>query len=99
MISKKFFKTKDECEVTFEYNNEGASEVTVVGDFNGWEPVPMKRAKKTGSPFRTKVRMPKGGEYQFRYHVDGNYWANDEDADAYWPNEFGETNSVVNTNE
>ena len=99
MIVKKFFKTKDDCEVTFEYANESAGEVALVGDFNDWEPIAMKQAKKAGSPFRVKVRMPKNGEYQFRYYVDGSYWANDEGADAYWPNEFGDTNSVVNTGE
>ena len=99
MIVKKFFKTKDDCEVTFEYANENATEVTLVGDFNDWEPAAMKQAKKAGSPFRAKVRLPKNGEYQFRYYVDGNYWANDEEADAYRPNEFGEDNSVVSTYE
>ena len=76
-----------------------AKGVSVIGDFNGWEPVPMKKAKKAGSPFRVKARMPKNGEYQFRYYVDGAYWTNDDRADAYWPNEFGEDNSVVNTYE
>ena len=99
MITKKFFKTVDECEVTFDYNNESASEVTLIGDFNNWEPVPMKKAKKAGSPYRAKVRLPKDGEFQFRYLVDSSYWANDDAADAYWPNEFGDTNSVVNTYE
>jgi 1,4-alpha-glucan branching enzyme len=99
MITKKFFKTLDECEVTFTYDNESATGVSLVGDYNGWEPVAMKKANKAGSPFRVKVRLPKGGEYQFRYHVDDSYWANDDGADAYWPNEFGETNSVVNTYE
>ena len=99
MIAKKFFKTKDECDVVFEYTNENAGEVALVGEFNDWEPIAMKQAKKAGSPFRVKVRMPKNGEYQFRYYVDGSYWANDEAADAYWPNEFGDTNGVVNTYE
>jgi 1,4-alpha-glucan branching enzyme len=99
MITKKFLKTKDVCEVTFEYANENAAEVALVGDFNEWQPVAMKRANKAGGPFRIKARMPKNGEYQFRYHVDGAYWANDDGADAYWPNEFGEDNSVVNTYE
>jgi 1,4-alpha-glucan branching enzyme len=99
MLMKKYFKTKDECEVTFVYDNESASKVDLAGDFNGWEPVPMKRAKKAGSPWRVKARMPKGGEFQFRYYVDDSYWANDAAADAYWPNEFGDTNGVVNTNE
>jgi 1,4-alpha-glucan branching enzyme len=99
MITKKFFKTLDECDVTFEYYNEGASDVAIAGDFNNWEPTPMKKANKADSPYRLKVRMPKDGEYQFRYYVDGSYWANDDAADAYWPNEFGETNSVVRTSE
>jgi 1,4-alpha-glucan branching enzyme len=99
MLTKKFFKTVDECEVTFEYENESAAEVTLVGEFNGWEPVPMKNAKKADSSYRAKVRLPKNGEFQFRYYVDGSYWANDAAADAYWPNEFGDSNSVVNTHE
>ncbi len=99
MLMKKFFKTKNECEVTFVYDNDSASEVALAGDFNNWEPELMKRANKAGSPYRLKVRMPKDGEYQFRYYVDGSYWANDADADAYWPNEFGDTNSVVDTHE
>lgn len=99
MITKKYFKTLDECDVTFAYTNESASEVALVCELNGWDPVTMKQASKAGSPFKVKIRMPKNGEFQFRYFVDGSYWANDEDADAYRPNEFGDTNSVVNTYE
>jgi 1,4-alpha-glucan branching enzyme len=97
MLQKKYFKTKDECEVTFEYANESATDVSLVGEFTGWEPLPMKKASGAGNPFRLKVRVPKNGEFQFRYFVDGSYWANDDGADAYWPNEFGDSNSVVNT--
>ena len=99
MIVKKFLKTKDVCDVLFEYTNDDATEVALVSDFNDWEPVAMKQAKKAGSPFLAKVRLPKNGEYQFRYYVDGSYWANDEAADAYRPSEFGEDNSVVSTYE
>ena len=70
----------------------------MVCENNDWEPVTMKQAKKAG-PFKVKIRLPKNGEFQFRYFVDDSYWANDESADAYWPNEFGDTNSVVNTYE
>ena len=97
MLKKRFFKTKDECEVTFEYAGSEASEVVLVGEFNDWKPIPMKKAKKAGSPFRAKVRLPKNGRFQFRYFVDQQTWANDEAADAYWPNEYGESNSVVST--
>jgi 1,4-alpha-glucan branching enzyme len=97
MLKKRFFKTKDECEVTFEYAANGAQSAELVSDFNGWKPLEMKKAKKRGSPFKIKVRLPKEGQYQFRYRLDQSEWANDEDADAYWNNEFGESNSVVNT--
>ena len=97
MLKKRFFKTKDECEVTFEYADNNAQNAELVSDFNGWQPLPMKKAKKRGSPFRIKLRLPKEGQYQFRYRLDESIWANDDDADAYWTNEFGESNSVVNT--
>jgi 1,4-alpha-glucan branching enzyme len=95
MLKKKFFKSNEECEVTFEFNTTAAQEVAVVGEFNGWQPVEMKPAKN--GPFRTKVRLPKDGRYQFRYLVDGKNWVNDEAADAYWPNEHGTNNGVVFT--
>lgn len=97
MLKKKYFKTNDECEVTFELTADSAQEVSVVGDFNDWQPIAMKSAKK--GPFRAKVRLPKNGRYQFRYLVDGNSWLNDEAADAYEPNEHGSENSVVSTAE
>jgi len=53
MLQKKYFKTNDNCEVTFIFENEEAKNVAVVGEFNNWEPIAMKRAKKAGSPFRT----------------------------------------------
>ena len=95
MIKKKFFKTKDECEVTFELNVETAETVAVVGEFNNWQPVEMKKAKK--GPFKTKIRLPKEGRFQFRYLIDQENWQNDEAADAYLTNEYGGKNSVVST--
>lgn len=98
MFKKKFFKTKDEVEVTFEFvNAPEAQAVSLVGEFTGWEPVTMKKAKAKDSSFSTKIRLPKEGQYQFRYLVDGQIWENDEAADAYWPNEHGSDNSVIFT--
>ena len=97
MLKKKFFKTKDECEVTFELALPEAKEVELVGEFNDWQPIQMKKAKAKNAPFRIKVRIPKNGEFQFRYFVNAQEWHNDEAADAYWPNEHGTDNSVVST--
>ena len=96
MLQKKYFKTKDECEVTFEYESDSAESVAVLSEANGWEPVEMKKRRKDGV-FYAKMRMPKDGQYQFRYLVDGQAWVNDTAADAYVPNEHGSENGVVFT--
>lgn len=97
MLKKRFFKTKSECEITFEYAAE-AQQVALVCESNNWQPIAMERGKNESGPFRVKVRLPKEGQFQFRYLVDNSNWVNDEAADAYWPNEHGSDNGVVFTN-
>lgn len=96
MLVKKYFKTKDECEVTFEYEGEAVDSVALVSEANDWKPVEMKQRKKDGV-FYAKLRLPKESQFQYRYLVDGQNWANDDAADAYVANEFGGQNSVVDT--
>jgi hypothetical protein len=43
------------------------------------------------------VRVPKEGQFQFRYLINGETWENDEAADAYWANGYDADNSVVFT--
>ena len=96
MINKRFFKTKDEVEVTFEVDRPGVHSVEWLAETTDWDPIPMKRAARGKGPFRLKVRLPKDAAVQFRYLLDG-HWENDEAADDYWPNEHGTDNSVVLT--
>lgn len=95
MLKKRFFKTIDECEVTFRLESQEAQSVALVIETNNWKPIPMDRLK-SGS-FKTTLRLPLDSRVQFRYLIDGETWQNDDAADAYTPNEFGETNSVVET--
>jgi 1,4-alpha-glucan branching enzyme len=97
MITKKFLKTKDAVEVTFELPANGHSDAQLYCEANGWDPVPMKRADRGKGPFRAKLSLPKGQQIQFRYLLDGDTWENDHAADAYWQNEHGTDNSVVDT--
>jgi 1,4-alpha-glucan branching enzyme len=99
MVKKKFFKTLDECEVTFEFSAPEAHEVLLYADFNYWEPVPMKKTSAKNATFRLKTRLPKDSQFQFRYLVDNEIWQNDEAADAYWLNDQGSENSVVFTSQ
>ena len=95
MLKKRFFKTKDDCEVTFHVTAEGAEHVELVCEANGWEPIVMKKAKN-GS-FRARLRVPKQARYQFRYLIDNTSWANDDAADGSCRNEFGGENSILDT--
>ena len=68
MLKKRFFKTVDECEVTFELAAEKAEHAELVCEVNGWKPIKMKKARK--GPFRTRLRFPKEQSYEFRYLID-----------------------------
>jgi 1,4-alpha-glucan branching enzyme len=90
MISKSYSKNQTSCRVTFKVP-EGleAESVTLLGDFNGWQPeVNPLKSRKDGS-WSTTVSVKAGQEYRFRYLVDGNSWLNDEEADSLVPNRFG----------
>lgn len=96
MLTKKFYKTKDEAEVTFEYSCDDVDSVSLVAEFNDWEPLEMTYSKKL-KVYRTKVRLPKDNDFHFRYLINDTEWVNDHEADKYLPNEFGTDNSVVST--
>ncbi len=93
MLKKKYVKSKDEYEVTFELPSE-AREAVLVCEANGWQPVEMKKSKGT---FTVKLRLPANGRYQYRYLINNSEWVNDNAADASVVNEHGSTNSVVET--
>ncbi|MGY3572680.1 isoamylase early set domain-containing protein [Vibrio sp. SCSIO 43135] len=97
MINKRFFKTKDEVEVTFELDASHAdSSVALVADFLDWQPTEMKKVAKSKS-FKFKTRLPKDAQFEFRYLVDNQKWVNDPNADQYIPNGYGEDNCLVKT--
>ena len=98
-ITKKILKSKPIAKVTFKAEKavvNGAKSVSLVGEFNDWNPEsnPMK-ALKTGG-FSTTIELEKGQEYQFRYLVDGEQWINEPKADKEVPSQFVDaSNSVV----
>ncbi len=98
-IKKQFLRTKDVCKVTFELSealSATATSATVVGEFNDWNKTatPMRKRKKDGV-FYLSLDLAKDREFQFRYLLDENTWVNDEEADSYAPNPFGEAENCV----
>ncbi|MFD2166202.1 isoamylase early set domain-containing protein [Thalassotalea euphylliae] len=96
MLTKKYFKTKNEAEVTFEFSRDDVDSVELLGEFTDWQPVEMKFNKKS-NVFRAKLRLPVGESFHFRYLLNGEEWENDYNADQYMPNVYGSDNSVVHT--
>lgn len=101
-VTKKFLKTKPEVQVTFEVKvdtTESASQVYVVGDFAGWEPVELKKLKN--GAFKTTINLPTNQQdsYQYRYRFvlpDGSEkFDNEVQADGYCSNPFGGENSII----
>lgn len=96
MLNKRFFKTKDEAEVTFEFSHPEAEQVCLLAEFNDWQPVNMTLNKKQGV-FKYKQRLPVDKQFHFRYLINGKLWDNDSQADDYAANTFGTQNGIVNT--
>lgn len=95
MLKKQFTPKRTICRVTFRVPEEWAQEeVSVVGDFNDWDPEANPMEKKNGA-WETLVRLKPESEYRFRYFIDGERWENDDAADDYVANEFGTEDSVL----
>jgi 1,4-alpha-glucan branching enzyme len=100
-LIKKYPKSGKTCKVTFTVPADlvqGAKEVRVLGDFNGWDTGAAVNKMKKGDDgsFSKEIALEQGKEYQFRYLFDGSRWENDAEADKYVRSPTStEDNSVV----
>lgn len=98
-IKKQYLKSRPVCKVSFRLDSntaKSAKDVSLVGDFNNWQPManPMK-ALKSGA-FSLVLDLPTDcTQYQFRYLMDGGRWENDAEADGFLSNGMGGENSIV----
>lgn len=97
-VIKEFIPDKGICRVEFTFPELAANhvnKVSVVGDFNSWNPDknPMKKDKQ--GHFKCIVEFPVGKVYEFRYLTDNHHWVNDWDAEAYAPTPFKEDFNMV----
>ena len=95
-LTKKLSKDKTVCKVGFSLPAEaagGAGKLFLAGEFNGWQPAPMRKAKGI---FSLSVELPTGASYQYRFVTGAGKWLNDTEADCYVNSTFaGADNSVV----
>jgi len=94
-IKKQYLKSKPVCKVTFTVPAEAAAKVSVVGDFNNWDPKGSALKKLKNGIFKGTFDLPKENTYEFRYLVDETY-VNDNEADSYkWNDYAGAENAVL----
>jgi hypothetical protein len=81
--------------VTFVFRAPGASRVSLVGDFNGWDPkaTPLRRAS-LGDTWIAQVRLERG-LHAYAFVIDGSDWSADPSAPLAAEAIFGRRNSVV----
>jgi 1,4-alpha-glucan branching enzyme len=59
---------------------EPAGAVSVVGDFNGWDPYAHPLRKRSNGVRSAVVNIPAGSTLRFRYLAEGGIWFDDETA-------------------
>ena len=97
-VEKKYLKTKPICKVKFvapEALTTDAKKIFLAGEFNNWQFEQTLLRKQKNGTYAATLDLNNGGEYQYRYVIDGERWENDYDADKYVPTDIGVENSVV----
>ncbi len=98
-IIKKYSKDKKVCKVTFMFSKEiceNFEEISVLGDFNNWDPDKHKFSHKhSDGSSSIEIVFETGKEYQFRYLCDGQIWLNEPEADKQTLTHFGDSNNSV----
>ena len=96
MLRKNYSKTGKVCRVTFKYSNpENAEHAVLAGEFNEWSTQEAAMKKLKNGSFSLTLSLPAGSSYPFRYVLNNSTWVNDEAAERYEPNDYGEDNSIV----
>jgi 1,4-alpha-glucan branching enzyme len=81
--------------VAFWLDAPGASQVSLVGDFNNWDPAatPLVRVSDRGR-WETVVPLTPG-RYSFTFVVDGSQWVRDPRLPQAVGDDFGQPTSVI----
>lgn len=86
-------RTNDGVKLTFSLDVD--KPVSVVGDFNDWDPAAHPLKPRTNGKRSVAVTLPPGSRYAFRYLADGGHFFDDDHADHYEDNGYGGTHGVL----
>jgi 1,4-alpha-glucan branching enzyme len=97
MITRRRTPGTETVSVTFSVPSaaDGGPALSVVGDFNGWDPTANPLRSRISGPPRTTVRLQAGQIYRFRYVTDTGRRLDDDTADGYEPDASGDKNCLL----
>jgi 1,4-alpha-glucan branching enzyme len=96
MIHKSPSPNQDKVLVAFEIpGTVWAERINLVGDFNGWDRDSLPLRLNRDGNWHVELELDEGGEYRFRYLIDGDYWGYDWHADKHLPGSDGSCDSVI----
>jgi 1,4-alpha-glucan branching enzyme len=91
-------KGSDKVKVNFVLAKDTvAGKVSVVGDFNGWDPMVHPLRPRSNGTRSIAITLPAQRRFAFRYLDEAGRWIDDDAAHAYEDNGIGGVNSVVHT--
>jgi 1,4-alpha-glucan branching enzyme len=96
MISKRPSSNENRVIVTFEIpDSVWADRMNLVGDFNNWDRESLPFRHNGRNVWQVEVELDLGGEYHFRYLIDGAHWRSDYQADRHIEGEDGVNDSII----
>jgi 1,4-alpha-glucan branching enzyme len=86
----------DTVKVTFTLPTaEFEQPVSVLGDFNGWDPHAHPLKKRSNGTRSAVVEVPAGQQVRFKYLASGGEWFCDPDADTVVHDEYHTLDSLL----
>jgi 1,4-alpha-glucan branching enzyme len=86
-------KTTSLKKVLFTLSAPEAQNVSLLGDFNGWEAHPHSLKKDKKGDWKISINLTPG-KYEYRFLVDGE-WQNDPTCASFVHNTFGSENCLL----
>jgi 1,4-alpha-glucan branching enzyme len=74
---------------------DGGEPVSVVADFNGWDPLAHPMRRRSNGVRSVAVMLPPGTCARFRYLAASGQFFDDPDGDGVEPNGYGDTHTLL----
>ena len=96
MIKTQKLQKTGETKITFVLHAEDDRlPASVVGDFNGWDPMAHPLRKRSNGTASVAVIVPEGSQYEFRYLGSNDRWFDENPDGSRVIREFGRQNCLI----